>query len=549
MAEKENQIDFEKANINEFSVDNRNFIEKYGLDNIIALDKESNGMFSRKLWDNDIYMTVIANAVKYSPRQDENEEITYENFRKLICDSLNYARRKNGIFPQKMYPDYDFIGGKFREDFSEIFLDKDFVPSIRKKFCYGTITAEDISLNPELAKALQTKDLEFVFSEDKFRNLQEKLNNSQIIELCSKYGKCLDKVVWQLKEDFTQEDIEEKVQKAIYEAIVQGKLGYFEQMPTSFKEKYPELFLPESTSETTKDKFYNGCLEYEDIRKHPKLEEILVDKNIAVGFAQEFKKQNDKTMLNNRQVLDLAKRYGRYFQDVIWNFETKNYEEIVKCVENQIAENIKNRITSYNNTDVPEFMKKEHPELFLPEDAPQDLQYQYYKGTLDFEMIKAYPEFRDILAQKNLKRAFPRIYRKLFANFDNNTIIKLGTQNTDTMKIMVMNHEEETLKTWYNATGGRFIPHHTVMLHFPTNEIDSFLSNGKKWSKLMSLDGYNYNDTHKKDLLKAAYTMGVFKGNDDSFNKVMELFSGIPNRLSNEEYEDIVRSTRNGLYT
>ena len=547
MAEKDNQINFEKSNINEFSIDKREFIEKYGLDNIIALDKETNGIFSRKIFDNDIYMTVIINAVKYAPKQEENEEITYEKFRKLICDSLNYGRRKNGIFPRKMYPDYDFIKGKFREDFSEIFIDKDIVPSLRKKFCYGTITAEDIRLNPELAKALQEKDLEYAFSEDKFEYLQEKLNNSQIIELCSKYGNCLDKVVLQLKEDFTQANIEEKVQKAIYEAIEQGKMGYFEQLPTSFKEKYPELFLPETVSETTKEKFYNGCLEYEDIRRNPKLAEILLDKNIAVGFAQEFRNQKNRIGLENWQVLDLAKRYGRYFQDITWNFETENYEEIVQCVENKIAENIINRITSYNYDDVPEFMKKEHPELFLPADAPQDMQYQFYKGSLTFEMIKAYPEYKEMLAQKNLKRAFPRSYRKLFANFDDNTIIKLGTHNTDTIKIMVMNHEEETMKTWYNSTGGRFIPHHTVMLHFPTNEIDSFLSNGKKWSKLMSLDGYNYNDAHKKDMLKAAYTMGVFKGNDDSFNRVMELFSGVPNRLSREEYEHIVRNTRNTL--
>ena len=535
------------APIRGFGADKRAFVEKYGIDNIIALDKETEGMFSRKLWDNDRYMTVIVIAENNVPSLPKDTEITYENFRKRICDSLNYARKKNGIFAQKMYPDYGFIKGKFREEFSQIFIDSEISPSLRKKFYFGTITAEDIRLNSELAKVLQEKDLQYVFSEDNLRYVVDKFNNDQIIELCTKYGICLDKVALQLKEDFTQENIEERLQRTIYQAIIQGKTQYFEQLPTSFKEKHPDLFLPENVSKTIKEKFYNGCLEFEDIRKNPELVDMLLDKNLEVGFINEFSHQKTREMLDNWQVLDIAQRYGRYFQDIGWGFLTEDYEETLKNLEKMIAENVLNRTTSYNYHDAPEFLKQEHPELFLPENAPQDMQYQFYKGALTFEMIKAYPEHKEMLAEKNLKRAFPRSYRQLFARFDNNTIIKLGTQNTDTIKIMVMNHEEEILKTWYQATGGRFIPHHTVMLHFPANEIDSFLSNGKKWSKLMSLDGYNYNDAHKKDILKAAYTMGVFQGNDDSFNRVMELFSGVPNRLSREEYEYIVRNTRSSI--
>lgn len=210
-------------------------------------------------------------------------------------------------------------------------------------------------------------------------------------------------------------------------------------------------------------------------------------------------------------------------------------EEKIRKVGSMITSNVLSGITKYDY-DAPEFLKREHPEIFLPEDAPQDMQYQFYKGSLSFEMIREYPEYRKILAEKNLKMAFPRMYERLFSVFDMETILKLGPQYPETMKMIAMNNEEENLKSWYKATGGRFIPHYAVILHFPVNEIDSFLRNGKKWSRLMSLEKYKNNDDGKRDILKAAYALGVFQGNDDSFNKVMELFSGVPNKLTEQEY-------------
>ena len=106
---------------------------------------------------------------------------------------------------------------------------------------------------------------------------------------------------------------------------------------------------------------------------------------------------------------------------------------------------------------------------------------------------------------------------------------------------IVGNHKEGALEKWYKATGGKFVPHHMVMLNFPEAEIDSFLENSKKWSQLMRIDRYNLNDEGKSAILKAAYSMGVFQGNDDSFNKTMELFTAIPRELSQEEYDNLVK--------
>lgn len=44
---------------------------------------------------------------------------------------------------------------------------------------------------------------------------------------------------------------------------------------------------------------------------------------------------------------------------------------------------------------------------------------------------------------------------------------------------MVQSRKEELLENWYKSTGGKFVPHHVVMLNFPEGEIDSFLGNSK----------------------------------------------------------------------
>ena len=47
-----------------YGYEKKRFIERYGIDNIITLDKETKGMFSHQLWQDDVYMTVFALAEK-----------------------------------------------------------------------------------------------------------------------------------------------------------------------------------------------------------------------------------------------------------------------------------------------------------------------------------------------------------------------------------------------------------------------------------------------------------------------------------------------------
>ncbi len=262
--------------------------------------------------------------------------------------------------------------------------------------------------------------------------------------------------------------------------------------------------------------------------------------------------------LSEREIMDLAEKYGDYLKDVNADIfvENQTKQDRISKVERIIENNILNRsqmveqrfgsprkITHRNspfNENVPDFFREKHPEMFLDSSAPEELKRSFYdSGLITFQLIKEHPEWREFLQGKDLSRAFTEEYSELFKRFDNATIMKLGTRNPETIEKMVQNHKEDILQNWYRSTGGKFVPHHVVMLNFPDGEIDSFLGNSKRWSQLMRIDNYNLNDDGKAAILKASYAMGVFQGDDDGFNKTMKLFTDVPQELTQEEYEKV----------
>lgn len=573
----------------------KEFIEKYGIDNIIALDEETNGMFSHQLWQNDIYLTMLARAETKTPKLEGNERLTYEQFRDRMYEILLHARDERGELTSRDYQDYDFIQGKFREEHQDIFLDGELPEDVKRAFYTRHMTAEMVRQNPDLIHLLQGKDLSRAFPQnmtaglallqkDKEGNviggipntvnmaqyLSEKLGQEEFLKICAEYGKCLDNIEISTKDEISVESVREVIEQSIYNGIKERGIEYFEELPLSFQEKHPELFLPKEIDEDVRKRFYEGKLTFPDIRRNPQIKELLLTKDISVGFGklkygQQMLVGNGGRYINSiwkklseREIMDLAEKYGDYLKDVNADVfredqtEQDRISEVEKIIENNIlnrSQTVEQRFGSprkviYRNSpfneNVPEFFKDKHPEIFLDANAPEELKNSFYDGgTLTFQLIKDNPEWREFLKGKDLSRAFTEEYGELFKRFDNATIMKLGTRNPEIVEKMVQNHKEDILQNWYRSTGGKFVPHHVVMLNFPEVEIDSFLGNSKRWSQLMRIGNYNLNDDSKAAILKASYTMGVFQGDDDGFNKTMKLFTDVPQELTQEEYEKV----------
>lgn len=364
----------------------KEFIYKYGIDNIIALDEETNGMFSHPIWSDDIYLTLFAMAEHDIIKQENDKQITYKQFRDKMYEILLHARDEKGILTFGDFPDYGFIKGEFREEHPEIFIDDDVPETVKKAFYTRRMTAEMVRQNPKLVKLLEGKELSRAF------------------------GKRIN-----VEENLAQQD----------------------------------------EGENTLRRFSN-----------------------TVNMAQFLSEK-----LGQESFLKLCVDYG-------------------KCLD-QVDILMKNEVT-----------------------------LEMAKKTIDEAIYKAIKETR-----KYLNRASSKKYMELFKRFDDETLMKIGVKYAETIEKMVENHKEDTLQNWYKATGGKFVPHHVVMLNYPEGEIDSFLANGKRWSQLMKIENYNLNDDGKTAILKAAYSMGVFRSDDDGFNKTMKLFTDVPQELTQEEYD------------
>lgn len=583
-------IDFvpiEKVYMGAHSNEKINFIKKYGIDNIIALDEKTNGMFSHKVWGSDIYLSLFACTDKKN-LDIGLEKLTNEEFEDKMYEILLNAKEKGGMLYNREYPDYDFIQGEFREKHPEIFIDEEINLKLKEKFYTSHMLAEDIKENPELIEILKEKDLSKVFAKkiaigmgaiiNMAQYLLAHINKKDFLKICADYGKCLYKIDLYLENDITTKSLREKIEENIYEGIKKRGLEYSEELPLNFKEKHPDLFLPSNISEEIRKKFYEGNLNFEDIRKNPQIKDILLTKDISVGF--EKIKYDQKTIgrigkkcanpmwevLSDQEIMNLAKEYGKYLDNIntdIFKKETNN-EKRKQLIHKNIEENIIKRISVYDEN-VPDFFRKKYPKMFLDENAPEELKKVFYdriptvRGNflnrdnidINFKLIKEHPEWKKFLKDKELSRAFPNEYNELFKRFDNDTLIKIGMRNPETIEKMVENHKEDVLENWYKATGGKFVPHHVVMLNFPENEIDKFLVSGKRWSQLMKIDNHNMHDDGKTAILKAAYIMGVFHGSDDGFNKTMKLFTDIPQELSKNEYLTIktIFGLQDKLYT
>lgn len=557
------KIPIDSISMGPHSESKRRFITKYGIDNIIRLDEETNGMFSHTLWGNDIYLTVfaISDSNTYAGNEENSKdinsgELSYDDFKNRMYEILLHAREKGQGIETGVFADYDFITGSFRDEHPDIFIDGVNV-SIKNKFYRGHMSAEDIRQNPELIQILQGKKVNMA------KYVIEKIGQEEFLRICADYGKCLDSISLSISRDFTLESIREKIEDAIYGEIKDKGMVYFEELPSSFKEKHPDLFLPEEVDEKLRNKFYSGDLTFEDVRQNPQLREILLSKDIGVGFGntkckplrygqrqREVRPMWEK--LTEQEIIYFAEKYGEFLEGVNAGIfvEGQSKQDKERAIQQNIEENILTRKSPFIET-IPDFFKKRRPEMFLDDEAPELLKTLYYNNKLhdtnvsiklNFELIKRYPEWKEFLQGKDIRLAFMPNYDELFRKFDSDTLMKLGARDPVTIDKMVSYHRVSTLESWYKATGGRFLPNFVVMINFPEEEIDSFLANGKKWSKLMTIDFYNRNNDGKAALLKAAYSMGVFQGDNEGFNRTMELFAGLPKDLSAEEYEQVMQS-------
>ena len=586
----------------------QNTISTLGIENIRRFNSET-GFFTHKSqeYSSGLEMiNVLATLLYYREVYDSGERINfrhgtlpYDKFKDELAKTLDIMRAKHYYIDQ---PNYDFLDGAFRSEHPEIFIDQSAPEELRKLFYEGKITPLYVSMHPEIIPLLIDKNLSYTINADLrlgtminkntfktlnfIREYSKRYGNAAMLELIVKYGEQFNELLSIMNannEIDSKELIEKQIMKAIYDRIINFGTNYFSlDNNLEFKTNYPDLFLSLEELADIPNKhyirsaFYMHSLNYEDIRKNPKLVDVLKYKNLRVIFKKRdtnyqpsvFRDDELIDAIGNEQFLELCRRYGKYMDNYAnlvsgrifikdnklyyrgSNLET-SFEGLAESIEDAIYKEIVSGTLAYDE-DAPEFLKTKHAELFLDKNAPAKLKDYFYRTShgLDFMLLRNFPEWLPYLKKESLKPSLIRasgpstaLYFELFGYQKG---LELGVQRAETVTSMISKDLVPLMKVWYDKTGRRFIPDFAVMENIPIDEADKFLTSGRAWADFMKITPFARNLFPRRAMLKIAYSFGAFDGDARGTKKIMELLSAPPHKIpANCGFEEAIRDINN----
>ena len=322
-------------------------------------------------------------------------------------------------------------------------------------------------------------------------------------------------------------------------------------LPEDYKNVHPEFFISKDVPKELYNLFYAKTLTPEIMYEHPEWKQYLLNVDFSLAFTGYPKQFIDtiRQRLGNEMTLDILSKYGLYIVRYSLNIPAnyKSMDEIDKYFRMLIIESIKSLRCFVYDERLKEVIGDDE-ELFLSDDAPEELKDFFYNRNdcyLDFNDFKEHKDWLPFVKGKfvlgaicrgcadNNKQAING-FKKFFDEYGEDAL-KVGMKNQSAVIDMILHNNLDTLFTWYERL--RFIPHSLVMETLPLDYIDRFKASGKMWSQLMRLEEFNNSEENILSLIKSSVAFGVFDGDKLGFNKLMQLFSGIPRTISEADME------------
>jgi hypothetical protein len=144
--------------------------------------------------------------------------------------------------------------------------------------------------------------------------------------------------------------------------------------------------------------------------------------------------------------MSVVKSYGDFLDEIFKTYggtinstniatldfnETDSYEQIVDGMNAKLHELITKTGLKYNLR-LPLRFRNEYPDIFLPLDAPQELQERFYERTIDGDFLKNNPEYLNHLKYLDVEAVFrhiPTWYEKNFTNYLGENEVRIGAAN------------------------------------------------------------------------------------------------------------------------
>ena len=277
---------------------------------------------------------------------------SYDEFQEKIATELWNIRNKHEYFQF----DYDYIQGEFRNKHKEIFLEQDAPEALRKAFYNFTIDSTFIKEHPDCLEYISTSNRPLRdFFEAKTRglidNIEKTLGRTEGYKLIIPYLKYFEKIYFNYNEEnLTKTTLLDEINNKIFKNIIDGNVDYNNDMPESFKKKYPSLFIDEKAPKEIKDKFYNGKFTLEDFNNDINIFDYFKNTNIAYAFGKDYywtiplfeNIDNDKANYSRLKIIaeyqkipyyDLGDTFKEYCSENASNLEDDKIRTIVIALE------------------------------------------------------------------------------------------------------------------------------------------------------------------------------------------------------------------------
>lgn len=219
-----------------------------------------------------------------------------------------------------------------------------------------------------------------------------------------------------------------------------GQAPDYRKMTGEFLVRNADLFMADNAPEELKQKFYTKSLDPKDIMEHPEYIEFLKGKDLSSCFKLRqisvVKNKEDmfgsyyenlyKYLLKNYGFDKTIKTITEYYEPLerFYDYENNGYRHdyhyTFKFLENGSFEDLKETLDSFTRhiilkeqqpypKIIPDSLKNAYPEMFLSDDAPQELKDTFYQRTIDATFLKNNPQYREYLIGKSPEIFFKNI--------------------------------------------------------------------------------------------------------------------------------------------
>ena len=461
-------------------------IDRCGMDNLIRLNEETNGMID-KFGLRPPFK--FAECLKYDHRFSEigiyafEKDGPYESFEENFIRLFTSITNRNEM-------NYSEFRGEFARKHPELYLPEDVPEELAEKFYTRTLKLDDLAENPEWKSYFNTTRVGIALpnKEMQIADNNQYMNIYDYFELHGQYPKeeILDLLISfrsLLKQDFTfktriklnepVEKVKEYFKDEFSIGIGQG-YRYSDELPEEFKKEHPDFFVSDEIPKEIREKIYSKNLKLKDFRYIDNLEEHLKDKNLEVIFSRAFVQSERYKALYKKvgreKFLEYVHKYGEFLKDIdlmelIYADEYTDIENVLKA---NIIENVLRGVTKYG-PDAPEFLRQTHPELFISDVAPEELKLLFYSDyrnedsdasgydhMINARMLLSRPNFIPFLEGKNISLSFRSSQVELFQIFGMKKTLEMAKIDIDSIEIITDKNGAKLLERFLNEESKKF---------------------------------------------------------------------------------------------